>query len=103
MVSDILALLKYLVIYMNMKQGSSPDRGQSPVECIDFLFVGIFVCPPLWAIQPGLRPSQPGLVRTYVGKISPFYRTSSPIGAAALLPKGSSRPIKSRAREPLTI
>ena len=36
-------------------------------------------------------------------KISPFYRTSSPIGAAALLPNGSSRQIKSRAREPLTI
>ena len=33
-------------------------------------------------------------VSTYVGKISPFYRTSSPIGAAALLPKGRSRPIK---------
>ena len=33
-------------------------------------------------------------------KISPFYRTLSPIGAAALLPEGESRPIKrSRARE----
>ena len=36
-----------------------------------------------------------------IGNISPFYRTSSPIEAAALLPKGISRPIKSsRAREP---
>ena len=42
-------------------------------------------------------------VRTYVRKISPFYRTSSPIGAAALLPKGRSTPIKrSRARVSLT-
>ena len=37
-------------------------------------------------------------------KISLFYRTSSPIRAAALLPKGRSRPIeRSRAWEPLTI
>ena len=36
-----------------------------------------------------------------IGKITPFYRTLSPIEAAALLPKGRSRPIKSsRAREP---
>ena len=32
MVSGTHALLKYLVIYMNGKQGSGPDRGQSPVE-----------------------------------------------------------------------
>ena len=32
MVSSTLALLKYLVIYMNVKQGSGPDRRQSPVE-----------------------------------------------------------------------
>ena len=32
MVSGTLALLKYLVIYMNVKQGSGPDRGRSPVE-----------------------------------------------------------------------
>ena len=67
---------------------------------------------PLWVIQPGLRPSKPGLKpeawltgclglrpgwlglrsgwlaqrgdeRMNVQKISPFYRTSSPIGAAA--------------------
>ena len=41
--------------------------------------------------------------RTDGRKISPFYRTSSPIGAAALLPKGRSTPIKrSRARVSLT-
>ena len=32
LVSGTLALLKYLVIYMNVKQSSSPNRGQSPVE-----------------------------------------------------------------------
>ena len=43
-------------------------------------------------------------VRTNKQIISPFYRTWSPIGATALLPKGSSRLIKrSRARELLTI
>ena len=119
----------------------APDRGQSPVEW------GVFpVCPPLWAIQRGLRLSQPGLRPSQLGrrpsqpdmrpsqpakpqasdfshgwhglrpgwlgfrpgwlgfrpgwmaqrggtdrqmyqrKISPFYRTSSPIGATALPP-----------------
>ena len=74
--------------------------------------------------QPGSRPKQPGLRLGWLGlrpglgpgwmaqrgvrmdgqKISPFCRTSSHIGAAALLPKGRSRAIKrSRAREPLAI
>ena len=39
------------------KQGSGPDRGQSPVEWGDFPSVHS----PLWAIQPGLSPSKPGL------------------------------------------
>ena len=39
MVSGTLALLKYSVIYTNVKQGSGPDRGQSPVEWGDFLSV----------------------------------------------------------------
>ena len=121
--------------------GSSPDRGQSPVECGDFPSVRPSVHPSvpplegprasqaglrpsqsglrasqagLRASQPGLRASQPGLRgseaclagseawldgskaclagswaleggngRTDGRKISPFYRTSSPIGAAA--------------------
>ena len=42
MVSRTLALLKYLEIYMNGKQGSGPDRGQSPVE---------------WGEIPSVRPS----------------------------------------------
>ena len=44
MVSGTLALLRYLVIYMNGKQGSGPDRGQSPVE---------------WGEIPSVRPSAP--------------------------------------------
>ena len=35
-VSGTLALIKYLVIYTNVKQGSGPDRGRSPVEWGDF-------------------------------------------------------------------
>ena len=42
MVSGTLALLRYLVIYMNGKQGSGPDRGSSPVE---------------WGEIPSIRPS----------------------------------------------
>ena len=42
------------------KQGSGPDRGQSPVEWGDFPFVcpSVFPSthPPLWTIQPGLKP-----------------------------------------------
>ena len=49
MVSDTLALLKYLVIYMNVKQGSGPDRGRSPVEWGEIPSVHPFVHPPLEA------------------------------------------------------
>ena len=65
MVSGSLALPYFLLSFHGGRQGSGPDRGQSPVEWGDFPFVRssvrMFVCPPLWAIQPGLRPSQPGL------------------------------------------
>ena len=133
MVSGSLALLYFLLGFLMGRQGSGPDRGQSPVEWGDFPSVCPSVRPsvrsPLWAIQPGLRPSQPSLKPetwlagwlglrpgwlglrpgwlglrpgwlglrpgwmaqrgertdgwTYIRKISPFYRTSSPIGAAA--------------------
>ena len=111
MVSGSLALLYFLLGFHGGRQGSGPDRGRSPVEWGDFPYVRPFirlsVRPPLWAIQPGLRPSQPGLRpsqsclkpeawlagwlglrsgRTNVWKISPFYRTLSPIGAAAQKP-----------------
>ena len=50
MVSSTLALLKYPVIYMNVKQGSGPDRGRSPVEWGEIPFgrpsVHLSVCPP---------------------------------------------------------
>ena len=70
MISGSLALLYFLLGFHGGRQGSSPNRGQSPVEWGDFLYirpsVGLSVCPyiclsPLWVIQPGLRPSQPGL------------------------------------------
>ena len=38
-VSGTLALIKYLVIYRNVKQGSGPNRGRSPVEWGEILFV----------------------------------------------------------------
>ena len=67
MVSGSLALLYFLLGFHGGRQGSGPDRGQSPVEWGDFPSVRSSVrpfvrpSPPLWAIQPGLRPSQPGL------------------------------------------
>ena len=101
--------------------GSGPNRGQSPVEWGDFLYVHLlvrsFVRPPLWLAgwasglagwasgqagwASGLAGWASGLAgcprggdgrtkrtdgQTNVRKISPFYRTSSPIGAAALPP-----------------
>ena len=39
MVSSTLALLKYPVIYMNVKQGSGPIRGRSPVEWGEILSI----------------------------------------------------------------
>ena len=149
MVSSSLALLYFLLGLHGGRQGSGPDRGQSPVEWGDFpsicpsvfLSVRLSVPPsgpssPAQPSQPGLRPSQPCLKpeawlagwlglrsgwlglrsgwlglrpgwlglrpswlglkpgwmaqrgertygRTYVGKISPCYRTLFPIGAAA--------------------
>ena len=37
--------------------GSGSDMGQSLVEWGDFSYVRTSIRPPLWAIQPGLRPS----------------------------------------------
>ena len=126
MVSGSLALLYFLFGFHRGRQGSGPDRGRSPVEWGDFPSVRTFIrpsvrpSPPLLGhparpqaqpARPQAQPARPqaqqarmdGRTDGCTYKISPFYRTSSPIGAAALLPKGSSRPIKSRAREPLTI
>ena len=65
MVSGSLALPYFLLGFHGGKQGSGPDRGQSPVEWGDFPFVRPSICPsvrsPHWAIQLGLRPIQLGL------------------------------------------
>ena len=47
--------------------------------------------------------SRGGNGRTYVGKIYPFYRTWSPIGAAAMPPPMKTMKKVEQAREPLTI
>ena len=93
MISGSLALLYFLLSFYGGRQGSGPNRGRSPVEWGDFPFAHPSIrpsAPPLWAIQPGLRP-RGGNVRTNIRmdvgqKITPFHRTSSPIGAAALPP-----------------
>ena len=60
--SGSLALLYFLLGFHGGRQGSGPDRGQSPVEWGDFSYIRTYIRPsPLWAIQPDLRPSQPGL------------------------------------------
>ena len=43
MVSGSLALLYFLLGCHGGRQGSGPDRGQSPVEWGDFLFIHLFV------------------------------------------------------------
>ena len=55
MVSSSLALLYFLLSFHGGRQGSGPNRRQSPVEWGDFPFIRPS---PLLAIQPGLRPSQ---------------------------------------------
>ena len=61
MVSGSLALLYFLLSFHGGRQGSGPNRGQSPVEWGDFPFIRPSVHSPLWAVQPGMRPSQRGL------------------------------------------
>ena len=69
MVSGSVALLYFLLSFHGGRQGSSPDRGQSPVEWRDFpfvcLFVGLFVrlyvrmSPPLG--HPARPEAQPAI------------------------------------------
>ena len=56
MISGTLALLRYLVIYMNGKQGSGPDRGRSPVEWGGIPSVHVSIRPP----PRGLSQAQGG-------------------------------------------
>ena len=60
--------------------GSGPGRGRSPVEWGDFPFVRLSVCP---FVRLSVRSSVRLSVRSFVRL---FYRTSSPMGAAALPP-----------------
>ena len=99
MVSGSLALLYFLLGFHGGKQGSGPNKGQSPVDWGDFLSVHPSVWPS-WLAGPQAwldgpeggngrtegRTDEQTNKRTYGRKISPFYRTSSPIGAAALPP-----------------
>ena len=57
-VSGSLALLYFLLGFHGGRQGSSPDRGQSPVEWGDFPSVRPFVRSHDWL---GLRPGWLGL------------------------------------------
>ena len=58
MISSTLVLLKYLVMYMNVKQGSSLNRGQSPVEWGEILFIRPSVHSPRSLSQAKEGPSQ---------------------------------------------
>ena len=56
MVSGSLALLYFLLGFHGGRQGSGPDRGQSPVEWGDFPFVRPYV---RLYIHPSIPPSGP--------------------------------------------
>ena len=106
MVSGSLALLYFLLGFHGGRQGSGLDRGRSLVEWGDFPSVHLSVClsvcsfippsGPFWLAGPQVWQAGPqawldgpegegrdGCMN--IRKITPFYRTSSPIGAAALL------------------
>ena len=57
------ALLKYSVIYMNVKQGSSSDRGQSPAEWGEIPSVSLSVHPPPQRLEPVPGRPKPGARR----------------------------------------
>ena len=55
-----LALLKYSVIYMNVKQGSGPDRGRSPAEWGEIPSVHPYIRPPIRLPYEGSESSWRG-------------------------------------------
>ena len=57
MVNGTLSLLKYLLIYMNVKQGSGPDRVRSPVEWGEIPSLRLSVRPSPQRPEPG--PGRP--------------------------------------------
>ena len=63
MVSGSLALLYFLLGFHGGRQGSGPDRGQSPVEWGDFLYVRLFVRPSVLPLghpaRPEAQPTRP--------------------------------------------
>ena len=61
MVSGSLALLYFLHGLHGGRHGSSPDKGPSPVEWGDFLYVCLFVCPPSLGhtARPEAKPARP--------------------------------------------
>ena len=60
MVSGSLSLLHFPLAFHGGRQGSVPYSPE--VWEIFCTFVGPSVRSPLWAIQPGLKPSQPGQI-----------------------------------------
>ena len=59
MVSGSLALLYFLLGFHGGRQGSSPDRGQSPVEWGDFPSVRMSVCTSVRSFLPLGHPARP--------------------------------------------
>ena len=59
MVSGSLALLYFLLGFHRGRQGSGPNRGQSPVEWGDFLFVCLSVRPYIRTSPPLGHPARP--------------------------------------------
>ena len=61
MVSGSLALLYFLLGFYGGRQGSGPDRGQSPVEWGDFPFVYLSVHPSPPLGHPARPEAQPAI------------------------------------------
>ena len=77
MFSGTHALLKYLVIYLNLKQGSCPDRGQSPVE---------------WGEIPSIRPFVRSSVHPPRGLSQAWGGPSQVLGGPRQALEGQTRP-----------